>query len=57
MIYIYYIVILNLPFVILKYIIDMYSKIRCETNNNDQVLKFLRIFKNKNKNKNKIKIK
>ena len=38
-IYIYNKVISNLPFVNSEYIIDIFSKIRCETNNNDQFLK------------------
>ena len=44
-IYIYYNVILNLLFVNTEYIIGIYSKIKCETNNNYQFLRFLEYFK------------
>jgi len=38
-------VISNLSFVNLDYIIDIYSKIKCEINNNYQILKLFNILK------------
>ena len=54
-IYIYYNVILNLLFVNTEYIIGIYSKIKCETNNNYQFLKFLEYFYKKKKKKKNLK--
>jgi len=44
--------ILNLPFVNPKYIIDIYSKIKCEINTNGQFSKFLECCLKKNYLKN-----